>query len=202
MSASRRPRLPGAEGRLHVHSDARMEDRAEQALINRAKAGDRVAYEQLLGPAVRSASRLAFAMLHDRSDAEDAFQESALRAWQRLGNLRGEGRFQPWFLGIVANQCREIRRGRWWQVLRLPEVRAMRVVDEGAWFEGEDLRRAVERLPYNQRAAVLLHFHLDMPLRDVGTALGISESGAKTRIHRALRRLRPVIAVSEVSVNG
>src|SRR5438309_1753185 len=93
-----------------------VEDSAEQALISRAKSGDRVAYEQLLEPALRSATRLAFAMLHDRSEAEDAFQESALRAWRRLDNLRDGNPFQPWFLGIVANQCREIRRGKWWQL--------------------------------------------------------------------------------------
>ena len=78
----------------------------------------------------------------------------------------------------------------------------MQAVDEAAWLEGEDLRRAVQELPYDQRAAVLMHFHLDMPLSDVATALGISESGAKTRIHRALKRLRPAMAVSEVRVNG
>jgi RNA polymerase sigma-70 factor, ECF subfamily len=188
---------------LSAHSGAGMDDRAEQALVNRAKAGDRVAYERLLEPAVRSASRLAFAMLHDRSDAEDAFQESALKAWRRLRNLRDGSRFQPWFMGIVANQCREIRRGRWWQVLPLPDTTsAMRTIDETAWLEGEDLRRAVQRLPHDQRAAVLLHFHLDMSLSDVAVALGISESGVKTRIHRALKRLRPAMAVSEVRVNG
>lgn len=187
---------------MNAHSDARMEDRAEQALVSRAKAGDQGAYEELLEPAVRSATRLAFAMLHDRSEAEDAFQEAALRAWRRLRNLRDESRFQPWFLGIVANQCREIRRGRWWQVLRLPDVSAMRAVDEGGWLEGEDLRRAVQRLPYSQRAAVLLHFHLDMPISDVAIALDISVSGVKTRINRALKRLRPALGVSEARVNG
>lgn len=187
---------------MNAHSDARMEDRAEQALVNRAKAGDQVAYEQLLEPAVRSATRLAFAMLHDRSEAEDAFQESALRAWQRLRNLRDESRFQPWFMGIVANQCREIRRSRWWQVIRLPDTSAMRAIDEAGWLDGEDLRRAVQLLPHDQRAAVLMHFHLDMPLSDVAAALGISESGTKTRIHRALKRLRPAMAVSEAKVNG
>jgi RNA polymerase sigma-70 factor, ECF subfamily len=179
-----------------------MEDRAEQALITRAKAGDRVAYEPLLEPAIRSATRLAFAMLHDRSEAEDAFQDSALRAWRRLRNLRDGSRFQPWFIGIVANQCREIRRGRWWQVLRLADTKAIQPLDEGAWLESEDLRRAVEQLPYDQRAAVLLHFHLDMPLSDVAAALGITQSGVKSRIHRALKRLRPAIAVSEATVNG
>jgi RNA polymerase sigma-70 factor, ECF subfamily len=179
-----------------------MEELAEQALVTRAQAGDRVAFERLLEPTIRSATRLAFAMLHDRSEAEDAFQEAALRAWQRLQNLRSGSRFQPWFIGIVANQCREIRRGKWWHLVRLPEPNPIQTIGDAAWFEGEDLRRAVLQLPHDQRAAILLHFHLDMPLSDVSVALGISESGVKTRINRALKRLRPAMAVSEVKVNG
>lgn len=179
-----------------------IQDAAEQALIARAKAGDRAAYERLLGPAVRSATRLAFAMLHDRSEAEDAFQDSALRAWRRLPNLRNGSPFQPWFIGIVANQCREIRRGRWRRVVRLPDAEAIQPSVDAEWFEGEDLRRAIARLPYDQRVAVLLHFHLDMPHSDVAVALGISVPGVKTRINRALKRLRPALAVSEVRVNG
>ena len=177
-------------------------DRAEQALIARAKAGDSIAYEQLLGPAIRSASRLAFAMLHDRSEAEDAFQESALRAWRRLRNLRDGSPFQPWFIGIVANQCREIRRGRWWQTVRIPDAIVSQPVNESTWFDGEDLRRAMLHLPHDQRVAILLHFHLDMPLSDVAIALHISVAGVKTRINRALKRLRPAMGVSEVKVNG
>jgi RNA polymerase sigma factor (sigma-70 family) len=179
-----------------------MEDQGEQALIARAKAGDEVAYESLLEPAMRSATRLAFALLQDRTQAEDAFQESALRAWRRLQNLRQGSPFQPWFMGIVANQCREIRRGRWWNLLPLPAASLVQSVDESAWFEGQDLRRALLRLPHDQRAAVLLHFHLDMPLKDVAIALGISVPGVKTRINRALKRLRPAMGASEVRVNG
>lgn len=179
-----------------------MDDRAEQALVARAKSGDQVAYERLLEPAVGPATRLAFALLHDRSEAEDAFQESALRGWRRLQNLRDEKPFQPWFMGIVANQCKEIRRGKWWQLVRLPDPNAIQAVDEAAWFEGEDLRRAVMRLPNDQRVAVLMHFHLDMPLSDVAIALGISVGGVKTRIKRGLKRLRPAMGVSEVRVNG
>jgi RNA polymerase sigma-70 factor, ECF subfamily len=179
-----------------------VEDSIEFALIARAKAGDQDAYERLLEPAIRSATRLAFAMLNDRSEAEDAFQEAALRAWRRLQNLRDGSPFQPWFIGIVANQCREVRRGKWWRLVRLPDANATQPVDDAAWFEGEDLRRAVMHLPHDQRAAILLHFHLDMPLSDVAVALGISQSGVKTRINRALKRLRPAMAVSEVSVDG
>jgi DNA-directed RNA polymerase specialized sigma24 family protein len=78
----------------------------------------------------------------------------------------------------------------------------MQHVDDSAWFEGEDLRRAVMDLPHDQRVAVLLHFHLDMPLSDVAIALGISVPGVKTRINRALKRLRPAMEISEVKVGG
>ena len=179
-----------------------MPEGLEQALINRAKQGDRSAYESLLEPALRPATRLAFAMLRDRSDAEDAFQESALRAWRRLGNLRPGSPFTAWFLGIVANQCRESRRARWRQFVRLPDVMPASGLDESTWLEEEDLRRAVSALPHDQRVAVLLHFHLDLTLSDVAVALGISPAGVRTRIKRALRRLRPAVGISEATVNG
>lgn len=179
-----------------------MDDLSEQALISRAKDGDRDAFARLLAGSTRSAARLAFGLLQDRSQAEDAMQEAALRGWRRLQNLRSGRGFQPWFLGIVANQCKEIRRGHWWQIAQLPNSIAADSVDESAWLEGEDLRRAIRRLPFDQRAAVLLHFHLDMPIGEVGAALGISAAGAKKRINRALKHLRPAIAVTEARVNG
>ena len=178
-----------------------IEGSVEAALIARAKAGDAEAYEVLLEPTIRPATRLAYAMLHDRTEAEDAFQESALRAWRRLQNLREGSPFRPWFIGIVANQCREIRRGRWADLVRLPDAAALLPSREPTWFEGEDLRRAMRRLPYDQRVAILLHFHLDMPLSEVAEAIGISVPGVKTRINRALKRLRPAMAVSEAMVN-
>lgn len=143
-------------------------------------------------------------MLHDRSDAEDAFQEAALRAWRRLGNLRRGSPFRPWFIGIVANQCREVRRGRWWTTLRLPDLGSTTAAPDAvaAWLEGEDLRRAVAMLPHDQKVAVILHFQLDMPLSEVATAIGISQAGVKTRINRALKRLRPAMNVAEVKIDG
>ena len=126
----------------------------------------------------------------------------ALRAWRRLRNLRPSAQFKPWFMGIVANQCKEIRRGHWWQILELPDSIAGEAVDESEWLEGEDLRRAIGRLPFDQRTAVLLHFHVDMPLSEVAAALGISTSGVKKRINRALKCLRSAVAVTEARVNG
>src|ERR1700736_4906471 len=92
---------------------------ADADLITKAKQGDRFAFDQLVGPLVGQGFRLAFGMLHDREAAEDAVQEAAVRSWRKLSNLRPGTEMRPWFLGIVANQCRTISRGRWWSVLRL-----------------------------------------------------------------------------------
>ena len=65
---------------------------------------------------------------------------------------------------------------------------------------GADLRSALAVLSADQRAAILLHFYLDLPLEDVARALEISVAGVKSRINRALKRLRPVLRADEESV--
>jgi RNA polymerase sigma-70 factor (ECF subfamily) len=178
-----------------------MEPPTDPELISRATAGDKLAFEALLGPLIVPAARLAFGMLQDRDEAEDVVQESAVKAWRKLGNLRPEADFKPWFLGIVANQCRTVRRGSWWSVVRLQTAPAIdRSGPEEVVVRSMDLGRALATIPPGHRAALLLHFYLDLPLEDVATALGISVSGVKSRINRALKRLRPSLQSGEVTV--
>src|SRR4030088_2725541 len=86
--------------------------------VSRARAGDRSAFDELVGPLVDQAFRLAYGMLHDREAAEDAVQEATVRSWRKLGNLRPGTEMRPWFLAIVANQCRTVARGRWSSLIR------------------------------------------------------------------------------------
>jgi RNA polymerase sigma factor (sigma-70 family) len=177
-----------------------MSQLAPQELIRRAKAGDLLAYEHLLGPCLKPAARLAYAVLGAPTEAEDVIQEAAIKAWRRLESLRPDSLFRPWFLGIVANEARNERRSQWRSVLILPEVPDPHTSAEDGWLEGEELRRAIARLPHDQRMAILLHFLLDMPIAEVAMALGIGVAGVKSRINRALKRLRPLLTVSEVFV--
>jgi RNA polymerase sigma-70 factor (ECF subfamily) len=176
-----------------------MSSTGESDVLARARGGDKEAFESLLEPVIGMGARLAYGMLLDRTEAEDVVQEAAVKAWLRLGNVRPGTDFKPWFLGIVANECRTVRRGRWWSTVRLDQpVSAGAADSEASVVRGADLRRALARLPADQRAALLLHFYLDLPLDDVATSLGISIAGAKSRINRAFKRLRPALASSEV----
>src|SRR5262245_16603914 len=162
----------------------------------RAKAGDGPAFEELLAPVLDPAFRLAITMLRDRSAAEDAVQEAALRAWRRIGGFRSGADLRPWFLAIVANECRSVRRSRWWHVIRAGEVAPTERPDpwEVALADRLDLDAALERLPRRHLLVLVLYYHLDLPTDEVGRVLGCSRNAARVRIHRALGALRPGMA--------
>ena len=61
-------------------------------------------------------------MLRSESDAEDAVQEAVLRAWRHFGRFRRGSDLRPWLFTIVANECRDQRKSRWWSVIRRSEA--------------------------------------------------------------------------------
>jgi RNA polymerase sigma factor (sigma-70 family) len=165
-------------------------DSGERPFYELALTGDEAAFEALIGPLVEPALRLAHSMLGDRWEAEDATQEAITRAWRKLGQLRPGMPVRPWFLAIVINQCRNIRRTKWFKTARIAEVfQGSRPAH--ADIERVDVARALARLPNQDRQALFLHFYLDLPVEEVAAALGISTSAAKARIYRACHRLRP-----------
>lgn len=172
---------------------------ADADLVKRAKAGDRTAFDRLVGPLIDHAFRLAFGMLRDREAAEDAVQEAAFKAWRKLANLRSGTEMRPWFLGIVANQCRSTIRGRWWSVLRL-EVPTAGAVDqfEDRIASGEEIRVALGRLSPEHREVLILHYYLDLPLDEVAAVARIPVGTVKSRMNRALLAMRPFFQIPAV----
>jgi RNA polymerase sigma-70 factor (ECF subfamily) len=158
--------------------------------LQRAKAGDGRAFEELLAPVLDPAFRLAMTMLKDRGAAEDAVQEAALKAWRKLGGFRAGSQVRPWFLAIVANECRSTRRTRWWGVIRLGELPPRASSDDRS-AERLDLDAALDRLSQEQLLPLTLYYHLDLPIEEVARVLGCSAGAARVRIHRSLAALRP-----------
>jgi RNA polymerase sigma-70 factor, ECF subfamily len=131
-------------------------------------------------------------MLHDPQAAEDAVQEASLLPWRKLRQLREGTEMRPWFLGIVANQCRNVRRGRWWSVLKRDNLESP--VRPGPDQSGSiDLRRALGRLEPGKRTVVILYFYLDLSLDEIGRVVGATPGATKARLYRAVRELRLIL---------
>jgi RNA polymerase sigma-70 factor (ECF subfamily) len=164
----------------------------EQVAVTRSRAGE-VDFDALVGPHLEAGYRTALAILGDPDEAHDAVQEAAFKAWRRLRQLNEASSARAWFLAIVANQCRSMRRTRWWSVIRLPQLEF-----GGHEFptDRSDVGRALAKLPQEDRLALFLHFYLDLPLEEVGSVLGLSAAGAKTRVYRAAKKLRPDLEMS------
>ena len=94
----------------------------DDRLRTSALQGDERAFEALIAPLVEPGLRLAYAMLGDHAEAEDVLQEAVMRAWRKLSQLKPGMPARPWFLAIVGNHCRNLRRTRWFRMVRLPEV--------------------------------------------------------------------------------
>ena len=166
--------------------------------LGAAYSGNERVFSDLLVPLVQPGYRLACAMLHDTQAAQDVVQDASLRAWRKFERLEDRSRLRPWFLGIVANECRNARRKKWvvGVSLGLSERLAVRSAEERI-VESADVRRALLRLGHRDRLVVALYFYLDMPLEEVATVVGDSVGATRARLYRAIRRLRPDLEPQE-----
>jgi RNA polymerase sigma-70 factor, ECF subfamily len=159
---------------------------------------DEQVFTDLLVPLVQPGYRLACAMLHDSTLAEDVIQEASLIAWRKIKRLEDPSKARAWFLGVVANECRNARRGRWWRGVAFGLPATLSVASgEERWVTHADVREALRKLSHEDRLTVSLYFYLDMPLDEVASVLGTKVDAARKRLYRAIHRLRPDLAAEE-----
>jgi RNA polymerase sigma-70 factor (ECF subfamily) len=167
-------------------------------LVQRSVAGDRLAFERLFRPLYDDGFRLAAGILADGTLAEDAVQEALLKAWRKLYTFRTGEDVRPWFLTIVANQCRSMRRARWWSVVRVADVIAQTAADP-AVADRLDLEAALRTLPERARLLLVLRYYLDLSFEEIAEIAGSSPTAVKSSIHRALARMRRDWVEAEVA---
>ncbi len=151
-------------------------------------------FADLVLPVVPAAQRLAYGMLQNTQEAEDAVQDATFKAWRAFPRFRKGSNARAWFLTIVANECKQRRRSRWWSLLRAAATSEPDPAPGGVSEAAMDLRRTLSRLPVEMRLAIVLRYYLDLPFDEVGRVLGVSDKAAKARVHRALARLRVQIS--------
>ena len=165
----------------------------QRELIDRAKRGDHDAFAELVDGALRRLDAAARLILRDPDLAQDAVQESLIRAWRDLPGLRDPERFDAWLNRLTVNACLDLvrRRRRRPIEVELSPIDSMNVPDHsGVFAQRELVDAALRRLDPGHRAVVALHYLLGMPLREVAASLGIPYGTAKSRLHYALTAMR------------
>jgi len=144
--------------------------------------------------------RLSMALLGSQADADEAVQETLLRAHRGMASYRAEGSVKAWLCGIARHVCAHMletrRRGR-----ELLEV----VPTEGEERDAFEARRrtrlvreALEKLKPSEREALVLRFVADLSHREIAVACGLDEAAARKRTSRALARLRSIVPTEEI----
>ena len=168
----------------------------QRELVERARRGDHDAFAALAGAFVARLDAAARLILRDHELARDAVQEGFLAAWRNLPSLRDPDRFEAWLHRLVFRSCIDVirRRSRRPMEVELLSVDAPVVADIASVIADRDLLdAALKRLQPEQRAVVVMHYYLGMPLPDVASALGIPIGTAKSRHHRSLKAMRSAI---------
>lgn len=134
--------------------------------------------------------RLCMAYLGDRGLAEDAFQETFLKAWKKADGFRGDSSEKTWLCTIAVNTCRDLLRSRWLRMWRRSQP-IDTLLDMAAPADTGDapVRAAVLGLPGMYREVVLLYYDQDMTLQEIADALHLSINTVSTRLRRARKQL-------------
>ena len=165
--------------------------------MTRAQRGDRAAFEGLAAASIDRLHAVAFSVMGDPHLAEDATQQALINIWRDLPRLREPERFEAWSYRIVVRACyAEARRTPRWlpNYDDGPANEPFAVDGLGRIADRDQLERGFRRLPVDQRAVIVLHHYLDLPLHEVAQALGIPVGTAHSRLHRAMNALRALIA--------
>lgn len=160
----------------------------DSILVRAAQNGDVDAFEELVRRYQTSIYRVALRMLGSRADAQDAVQETFVRAWRALPRFRHDSAISTWLYRIVTRRALD----------RIASRRSTGTLDEVEVEAGPDpaqaaehqerlraIRRAIAKLPPDQRAALVLREFEGLSYQEVAQVLGASVPAVKTRIHRA-----------------
>lgn len=137
--------------------------------------------------------RTCFVLLSDQSLAEDAMQDTFMKAWKAMSQFEGRENASPktWLMRIAVNTCKDTLRSSWMRHIdRRQEIEALPLSIASCPEEKLALTQAIMALPPKLREIVLLYYYQDMSLRTCANVLGISAPTATRRLQQAQKKLR------------
>ena len=144
--------------------------------------------------------RLCFAYLHDQALAEDAVQETFLKAYRKLGQFQGNSNVKTWLSAIAINCCRDMSCGSWFRHIdRSVSIDTLPLRTEESNPEDDSVSVEVMNLPIRLREVVLLYYFEDMNTNEIAETLRISQQAVSSRLMRARKKLRKALSSNERS---
>ncbi len=179
-------------------------ENSEKDLITDILEGNKEVYAILVKYYQKPLFNLMIRMTSNWEDALDLTQETFVRAYEKLDRFNPSDRFFPWLYTIGLNLARDFLRKKRVRESHAEEIRetqqglSVALNEDSTGLEVDRLdydrvQQVLATLPVESREAVMLRFHEGMPMKDVAKALGISISGAKMRVHRAMLKIREIL---------
>ncbi|HEV3474978.1 MAG TPA: RNA polymerase sigma factor [Actinomycetota bacterium] len=157
----------------------------DQVLVERFRRGDRAAFSTLVERHQTRVYNLAYRMLGRPEDAADATQEAFLACHEKLSGFRGDAAFTTWLHRVALNVCYDALRKRSRERPDEEEIEPPPVADASeATATGVDVHRALQRVPEEFRAVVLLHDAYGLPYEEIAEIIGVPVGTVKSRLHR------------------
>ncbi len=166
-------------------------------IVERARRGDHDAFAVLAGAAISRLDAAAWLMLRDTDLAMDAVQNALVRAWRDLPTLRDPAKFDAWLYRLLINACTdEIRRAKRHRLdVDIGDLTTQPATADATSMvlDRDELERGFDRLGPEERAVIVLHHFLDLPLAEVASTLQIPLGTVKSRLYRGLKEMRAVL---------
>ena len=141
--------------------------------------------------------RICCVYLKDASMAEDAVQETFIKAYRHMASFRSECSEKTWLVSIAVNTCRDMRRGAWFRYVdRSVDMEKLGIVAESQ-KKRSPLLREIMALPRKQMEVILLRYYAEMTQSEIAKLLSISEAAVSKRLARARNMLRCVLEGGE-----
>ena len=135
--------------------------------------------------------RLCLLYLGDRQLAEDAFQETFLKAWKGMPGFRGDSSTKTWLTRIALNTCRSMLRTGWFRLLhKAQDIDTLLDISAPESAHDLDLTREICTLPGKYREVILMHYYENLNTREMAETLHLPEGTVSTRLRTARKLLR------------
>lgn len=172
----------------------------DQLLVDRARRGDRDAYEALARASVDRLYAIAYQITRDPDRADEAVQQALVAMWRDLPSLRDSGRFEAWTYRLVSNASfQELRRRRRAVVTELSPDEVLGASEDvaGDVARRDQLDRALAQLTPEHRTVLVLRHLTGLSIDELATVLGIPRGTVASRLHHATSALRAAVEAGD-----